>query len=60
MVIRDYAIKEWYKLKGNIEIAAFYENEYQENKLKLLDFTKGHNSDFGNINTTIRHGHPFN
>lgn len=58
--IRDYALKEWYKLKGNLEWAQFHEAEFEVNKRQLLDFTQGNNSDIGGMNIGKRNGYPFN
>ena len=49
--IRDFALKQWYKMKGELTLAAFYENEYQHNIKNLYHYTKGNNNDFGNMNT---------
>jgi hypothetical protein len=54
--IRDFALKEWYKMKGELTLAPFYENEYQNNIKKLYHYTKGYNRDDGNINTAKRRG----
>lgn len=54
--IRDYALKEWYKRKAELTLAAFLENEYQNNIKTLYHYTKGNNRDSGNINTARRTG----
>lgn len=60
LTIRDFALKEWYKLKGNFELASFHEGEFEINKRKLLDFTQGSNSDTGGVNFGTKPGYPFN
>lgn len=54
--IRNYAMKEWYKIKGEINIAAFHEAEYLKNIGHLHQYTKGNNTDYGNMNTAQRGG----
>jgi len=54
--IRNYAIMEWYKMKGEPNMAAFHEAEFDKNISNLHHYTKGNNSDFGNINTSNRRG----
>jgi len=56
LAIRDYALKEWYKRKAELTLAAFCENEYQNNVKMLYHYTKGNNTDNGNINTAKRKG----
>jgi hypothetical protein len=54
--IRDFALKEWYKRKAELTLAAFLENEYQNNIKKLHHYTKGNNTDSGNVNAARRKG----
>jgi hypothetical protein len=54
--IRDFALKEWYKMKGELTLAAFYENEYQHNIKNLHHYTKGNNKDAENVNVARRKG----
>ena len=54
--IRNYAIMEWYKMKGEFKIAELHENEFDKNIEHLNHYGKGNNSDFGNINTAKRKG----
>lgn len=54
--LRDYSLTEWYKMKGEIKLAAFHNNEYNESLSKLQWFTKGNNTDENNINYAKRRG----
>jgi hypothetical protein len=54
--IRNYSIMEWYKMKGEPNMSAFHENEYNKNISHLQHYATGNNTDTGNINTSKRRG----
>ena len=54
--IRDYALMEWYKFKGEISLKAMYELEYNKTLDSLVWYTKGNNNDTENINVAKRKG----
>lgn len=54
--IRDYALMEWYKFKGNMTLKAIHEVEYDKTLDRLIWYTKGNNTDKNNINVAKRRG----